>query len=141
LASKTVDATTLETSAGSSSEPNSPVSIKPAESKKSIVEPLDEIMENIGFKESSDQSFSSSGSEEQSDSIINYSEEDSTARYGGVSDGSEDEWMSGLELYNSEPTIFSSNPNQNINNHHQVYVGLEQTSEEFDAATTLSATR
>jgi hypothetical protein len=74
LARKTADATTSETSVGSSSEPNSPVSIRPVENKKSIVKPLDKIMENIGFKESSDQSFSSSGSEQDSANIINYSE-------------------------------------------------------------------
>jgi hypothetical protein len=37
-----------------------------------------------------------------------------------------------LELYDDEPTIFSSEPNRNISNRHQVYAILEETSEEFD---------
>jgi hypothetical protein len=40
--------------------------------------------------------------------------------------------MSGLELYDDEPTIFSSDANHNISNQHQVYAILEETSEEFD---------
>jgi hypothetical protein len=37
-----------------------------------------------------------------------------------------------LKLYDDEPTIFSSEPNRNISNHHQVYAILKETSEEFD---------
>jgi hypothetical protein len=42
-------------------------------------------MENFDFKESSDQSLLDIGSEENSNIISNYSEEDSTACYGGAS--------------------------------------------------------
>jgi hypothetical protein len=68
-ANKTAAAATSETSIGSSSEANSPVSIALAKCKKSIVEPLDKIMENFNFKESSD-----IRSEENPDNIRNYSE-------------------------------------------------------------------
>jgi hypothetical protein len=93
-ASKTAAAAVaiLETSVGSSREANSPVGIKPAESKKNIINPLDEIIENFNFKESLDQS--DIGLEENSDTINNYSEWDFTARYGDVSYSSEDEWVS-----------------------------------------------
>jgi hypothetical protein len=40
--------------------------------------------------------------------------------------------MSGLELYDDEPTIFSSEPNIDISNRHQVYAILEETLEELD---------
>jgi hypothetical protein len=70
------------------------------------------------FKESSDQSLPDIGSEENSDNISNYSEEDFTACYGSDSYNSEDEWMSGLDIYDDEPTIFSSEANNKINNHH-----------------------
>jgi hypothetical protein len=109
---------------------NSPVSIKCAESKRNIIKKLDKIIENLYFKESSDQS--DIGSEESSDSSSNYSEGDFTARYGDVSYSSEDEWMLGLELYDDEPTIFSSDANHKISNQHQVYTILEETLEEFD---------
>jgi hypothetical protein len=95
-ANKTVAATTSKTSVGSSSKANLPVSINRAESKKSIINPLEEIMENFDFKESLDQSLPNIRSEENSDNISNYFEEDFTACYGSVSYSSEDEWMSGL---------------------------------------------
>jgi hypothetical protein len=41
--------------------------------------------------------------------------------------------VSGLELYDDEPTIFFSEPNHNNSNHHQVYAILKETSEELDA--------
>jgi hypothetical protein len=40
--------------------------------------------------------------------------------------------MSGLELHDDEPTIFSSEPNHNYINHYQVYAILKETSEELD---------
>jgi hypothetical protein len=39
--------------------------------------------------------------------------------------------MSGLELYNDEETIFSLDANHNISSQHQVYVIIDETSEEF----------
>jgi hypothetical protein len=112
--SNTADAVTLETFVSSSSEANSLVSIKPMESMRIIVDPLDEIMKNFNFKKSSDQSLLDVRLEEISDSIRNYSEEDFTNCYGSVSYSSKDEWVSGLELYDDEPTIFSSEPNHII---------------------------
>jgi hypothetical protein len=75
----------LESSVDSSIGEKSPVSIRPAESKRSLVDPLDEIMENLNLEESSDRSLPNSGSEENFDYISNYSVEDFTARYGAVS--------------------------------------------------------
>jgi hypothetical protein len=105
LASKTAVAATSETSVDSSSEENSPGSIKPAKSKKNVVDELGKIMENLDFKESSNQP--DIGLEENSDIISNYSEEDFAARYGDVSYSSEDEWVSGLQIYDDKSTIFS----------------------------------
>jgi hypothetical protein len=62
-----------------------PVGIKPLESKKRVVDPLEEIMENLDFKELSDQSLPDIRIEGNSNRISNYSEEDFTARYGSVS--------------------------------------------------------
>jgi hypothetical protein len=59
------------------------------EGKRSIVEKLNEIMENLDLKESSD--YSDMASEGNPDSISNYSKEDFIARYGDVSYGSENE--------------------------------------------------
>jgi hypothetical protein len=70
---KTATVATSESSVGSSSAVNSSVSIRPAESKRSHVDPLDEIMENLDLKESSDRSLPNSGSEKNFDYISNYS--------------------------------------------------------------------
>jgi hypothetical protein len=40
--------------------------------------------------------------------------------------------MSGLEIYDDEQTIFSSDAHHNISNQHQVYVIIDKTSKEFD---------
>jgi hypothetical protein len=125
LAHKTAAVAPSETSVGSSSEANLRVSIKPAKIKKSIIDPLDEIMD-FDFKESLGQSLSDYGLEKNSNNIRNYSEEDFIARYSSVSYGSEDEWMAGLELYDDEPTIFSE-PNYNTRNQHQVCVIIDKT--------------
>jgi hypothetical protein len=74
-AEKTAIATTLETSVGSSSEVNSPVSKKPTKIKGNTIEELDEIMENLDLKESS--GYSDVDSKGNSGSISNYSKEDS----------------------------------------------------------------
>jgi hypothetical protein len=86
-------------------------------------------MENLDLKEPSDYSYI--GLEENFDSINTYSEEDFIARYGDVSYISEDEWVLGLELYDDEQTIFSSDANRCIINRHQVYVIINKTLEEF----------
>jgi hypothetical protein len=71
--------------------------------------------------------------DENFDNVINYSEEDFMACYGNVSDNSEDTWKSGLELYNDEQTIFSSDSSSDIQNQYQVYAITDETSEEPDA--------
>jgi hypothetical protein len=129
-AGKTAATATSETSVSSPNEVNLPASIKPMEGKRNIIDELDEIMENLDLKEPLDYSYM--GSEGNFDSISNYSKEDFTARYGNVSYISEDEWMSGLELYDNEQTIFSSDANHCISNQHQVYVVIDKTSKEFD---------
>jgi hypothetical protein len=102
---KTTVVATSGTLVGSSSEVNSPVSIKPTERKESTIEELDEIKENLVLKESS--GYSDMLSKGNSDNISSYSEEDFIACYGNVSGNSEDTWRSGLELYDDEQTIFS----------------------------------
>jgi hypothetical protein len=94
--------------------------------KRNIIDKIDEIMENLNLKELSD--YSELESEQNSDSINNYSEEDFTACYGDVSYNSEYKWMSGLELYDDEQTIFSSDANRYISNQHQVHVIIDETS-------------
>jgi hypothetical protein len=103
LARKTAITATSETSVGSSSEVNSPVSIKPT--KRSTVEELNEIMENLDLEESS--GYSDMGSDENLDKSRSYSEGDFMACYGNVSGNSEDTWRSGMELYNDKQTIIS----------------------------------
>jgi hypothetical protein len=121
---------TLGTFVGSSSKVNSPVSIKPTESKGNTIEKLDEIMENLDLKESS--GYSDMASKGNSDSVNNYSGEDYIACYGNVFGSSEDTWRSGLELYDDEQTIFSSGSSHGVNNQYEVYAIIDDTSEELD---------
>jgi hypothetical protein len=100
LAGKTAAAATLETSVGLSGEVNLPASGKPAKSKRNIVHELDEIIENLNLKKSSD--YSDIESEGNSYSISSYSKEDFTTQNGDVSYSSEDEWIPGLELSDEE---------------------------------------
>jgi hypothetical protein len=133
-AGKTVAATTLEFSVGSFSEANLPVSIKPVESRGNLVDPLDEIPKNLDLEDTSDLSRQSGRSEENYDCISNYSEEDFTDLYNGVSHDSEDEWTSGLELHDDDPTIFSSERNYDINTSHQVCAIIKETLEDLNSA-------
>jgi hypothetical protein len=89
-AGKTASMARSETSVGSSSEVNLPVSFKPTENLKSRVEELDEVMENLDLGESS--GYSDKGSDENFDDILikNF-----TTRSGGVSDNTEDMWRPG----------------------------------------------
>jgi hypothetical protein len=73
------------------------------------------------------------GSDENLDKSHNYSEEDFMVCYGNVSNNSEDTWKSGLELYNDEHTIFSSGSSGDVHSQYQVYVIIDDTSEEFNA--------
>jgi hypothetical protein len=109
LANKPATAATLETSVGSSSEANSPVSIKPAESRENIVNLLDGIKENFDFMETTSK-IPDIGLEESYNNINNYSEEDFTAYYSSVSYSSEEEWVSSLELHEDEPIIWYLEP-------------------------------
>jgi hypothetical protein len=99
---------------GSSSEVNSLVSIKPTKIKGNTIEELDEIIENLDLKESSD--YSDMDSKGNSDRISNYSKEDFMTCYGNVFDNSEDTWRSVRELYNNEQTIFSLGSSRGVNN-------------------------
>jgi hypothetical protein len=77
LPGKTAHAITPENYVGSSSEANSPASIKTTEGRRNTVDELDKIMENLDLKESSD--YSDIALERNYKNISNYSEEDFTA--------------------------------------------------------------
>jgi hypothetical protein len=86
---------TPEASVGSSSEVNSPVSIKPSRG-----DTVEELMENLDLEESSGyQDLSSDGNSNNSSS---YSEKDFMICYGNISNNSEDTWKSRLELHDDE---------------------------------------
>jgi hypothetical protein len=116
---------TPEISVGSSSEVNSPVSIKPT--KGSIVEELGEIMENIDLEE-----LSGSSATVLDKKFDNISEEDFITSCGDVSKISEDTWRSGLKLHSDEQTKLHLDAIQYTNNQHQMYVIINDTSEEVD---------
>jgi hypothetical protein len=62
------------------------------------------------------------------------SEEDFTDLSDGVSYGSEEEWMSSLEIQDDKPTIFFSEPYYSNNTCSQVYATIEEASEDLDSA-------
>jgi hypothetical protein len=141
LATKTAAATTSESSVGSSSEVNSSVSIKPAASKEDLADPLVKISHNLDFEEAADLYYQSDALEENFDDSSNFdSKEDFVDLYDGVSYGSNDEWMLGLELDDKEPTIFSSEPNNSNNTCPQVYAIIEETSEDLDSTSNTLST-
>jgi hypothetical protein len=115
---------------GSSSEVNSPVSIKPTKIKGNTIKELNKIIENLDLKESS--VYSDMDSKGNSDSISNYSKEYFMTCYSNVSDNSEDTWRSVRALYNNEQTIFSSGFSRGVNNQYQVYAIIHDTSKELD---------
>jgi hypothetical protein len=79
------------------------------ENKGDLTDPLDEISYNLDFGDVSDLPSQIGGSENNFDYNSNFdTKEDFTDLYKGVSHSSEDEWMSGLELQDDEPAIFSS---------------------------------
>jgi hypothetical protein len=78
-------AATSETSIGSSSKVNSPVSIKLTKSKGKTVKELDKIMENLDLEESSGYSDTASN-----ENLNNISEEDFITYCSDVSGNSED---------------------------------------------------
>jgi hypothetical protein len=100
---KTAAVATLESSTSSSSEVNSLVNIKPVECKGDLVDPLDEILQNLTFDDTSDLP-------------------------DGYSCGSNDDWMSGLDLKDEEPSIFSLEPNYSNGTYRGVYDIIKETS-------------
>jgi hypothetical protein len=128
-AGKITTVATSETLVGSSSEVNSPVSIKLT--KGSTFEELDEIMENQDLDESL--GYSNMGSDKNLDKSYNYSGEDFMVYYDNISNNSEDIWKSGLELHDDEQTIFSLGSSGDVHSQYQLYAIIDDTSEEFDA--------
>jgi hypothetical protein len=106
---RSVDKTATTTiSKSSSSEAHSPVSIKPVESEGDLTNLLDEISYKLDFEDVSDLPRQNGGSQDNFDFNGNFdSEEAFTELYDSVSYASEDEWMSGLEFQDEDPTIFS----------------------------------
>jgi hypothetical protein len=114
LANKTVAAATMTSFIGSPSEVNSPVSIKPMEREGDLTNLLDEISYKRDFEDVPDLPRQNGGSKDNIYFNNNFdSEEDLTDPCDSVSYGSEDEWMSNLELQDDDPTIFSSKLNNN----------------------------
>jgi hypothetical protein len=113
-AGQTAITKTLETSVGSSSEVNSPVSIKPMKSKGNTIEGLNEIMENLDLEESS--GYSNTVFDENLNNINNYSEEDFLTCHGNVSSNSEGTWRSGLKLHGDEKITLSLGSSQYASN-------------------------
>jgi hypothetical protein len=80
-----------ESSVGSSSEVNSPVSFTTIENMQDKIKELDETMENLDLGEQSG---------------------DFMVCCGSISDKSTDTWKTGLELHEDDQTIFSSFSNK-----------------------------
>jgi hypothetical protein len=102
-----------------------PVSIKPAKSRENIVNLLDGIKENFDVMETTGK-IPDIGLEGSYNNIINYSEEDFTARYSSVSYSSEEEWVSSLELHEDELIIWYLEPGKNIRSHHQLCAIIDE---------------
>jgi hypothetical protein len=109
-ASKTKTIVMSESSVGSSSEVNSPVSFATAENIGEKIEELEETMENLGL----------------GDQL-----EDFRICYDDALDKSTDTWKTGLELHEDNETIFSSS-NSKFDNRYQVLAIVGDNSEEFD---------
>jgi hypothetical protein len=100
----------LESSVGSSSEVNSPVSFEIMENTGEKIAELDETMENLNL----------------GDQL-----EDFMICYDDISDKSTDTWKIGLELYEDEEAIFSNSSNK-FDNRYQVLAIVGDKSEELD---------
>jgi hypothetical protein len=109
-ASETKTIAMTESSVGSSSETNSPVSFATAEIVGEKIKELNETMENLDL----------------GDQL-----EDLMICYDDVSDKSTDTWKTGLEIHEDDKTIFSSS-NSKFNNRYQVLAIVGDNSEEFD---------
>jgi hypothetical protein len=99
-----------ESSVGSSSEVNSPVSFATTEIVGEKIEELDETMENLDL------------GDQLKDLMICYDD---------ASDKSTDTWKIGLELHEDDETIFSSFSSK-FDNRYQVFAIVGDNSEEFD---------
>jgi hypothetical protein len=98
LASETKTITMSESSVGSSSEVNSPVSLATIENIGEKIKELNETMENLGL------------GDQLKDFMICYDD---------TSDKSTDTWKTGLELHEDDETIFS-NSNSKFDKRYQV---------------------
>jgi hypothetical protein len=99
-----------ESSVGSSSEVNLPVSFTLMENIGDTIEELNKIMENLDLGEPSG---------------------DFMICCNSTSDKSTNTWKTGLELHEDDQTIFSSFSSK-INHQHQVFAIIGDNSEEFD---------
>jgi hypothetical protein len=99
-----------ESSVGSSSEVNSPVSFTTTENMEDKIEELDETMENLDLGEQSG---------------------DFMICCGSISDKSTDTWKTGLKLHEDDQTTFSS-CNNKFDNQYQILAIIGDNSEEFD---------
>jgi hypothetical protein len=109
-AGKTVTMAISESSVGSSSEVNSPVSLTTMENMKDKIKELNETMENLDLGEQS---------------------RDFMICCGSISDKSIDTWKIGLELHEDDQTIFSSFSIK-FDNQYQILAIIGDNSEEFD---------
>jgi hypothetical protein len=109
-ADKTTTMAVSESSVGSSSEVNSPVSFTPTENMEDKIEELDETMENLDLGEQS---------------------EDFTICYDNLSDKSMGTWKTGLELHGDNQTTLSSGSSK-FDNQYQILAIIGDNSEEFD---------
>jgi hypothetical protein len=109
-ASETKTIAMSESSAGSSSEVNSPVNFATAENTGEKIEELDETMENLDL------------GDQREDFMICYDD---------TSDKSTDTWKTGLELHEDKETILS-NSSSKFDNRYQVPAIVGDNSEELD---------
>jgi hypothetical protein len=109
-ARKTMTIALSESSVGSSSEVNSPVSFATTENIGEKIEELDETMENLD---------------------LGYQSEDFMICYDDISEKSTDTWKTGLELHEDNHTTFSSCSSK-FDNQYQVLAIVGDNSEEFD---------
>jgi hypothetical protein len=109
-AGKTATAAKSESSVGSSSEVNSPVSFTMMENIEDKIEELDKTMENLDLGE-------------QSGNFM--------IRCGSILDKSTDTWKIGLELHEDDQTIFSSFSSK-FDNQYQILTIIRDNSVEFD---------
>jgi hypothetical protein len=110
LASKTVTIAMLESSEGSSSEVNSPVSFATTENIEGKIEELDANMDSLDLGDQS---------------------EDVMICYDDTSDKSTDTWKTGLELHEDSQTNLSSCSSK-FDNQYQVLAIVGDNSEELD---------